>query len=55
MSEGESDQTEVGLGDGEFKPMESSKVQRILAVVGTAHVRGIVKEWQLLASGAAAS
>jgi hypothetical protein len=34
-----------GLGDGAYTPLRG--VQRVVAVVGTAHVRGMVREWQV--------
>lgn len=33
-----------GLGDGAFQPLRGA--QRVVAVVGTAHVRGMVRGWQ---------
>lgn len=33
-----------GLGDGAYTPLKG--VRRVVAVVGTAHVRGMVREWQ---------
>ena len=34
----------VGDGDGRFSP-PSSSTRKIVAVVGTAHVRGMLKMW----------
>lgn len=33
-----------GYGDGEYQPAGS--VSSVVAIVGTAHVRGIVREWE---------
>jgi hypothetical protein len=33
-----------GLGDGAYEPLRD--VRRVVGVVGTAHVRGLVQEWE---------
>lgn len=38
----------AGNGDGKYKPVQAPKA--VLAVVGSAHVRGILKEWEAVSS-----
>lgn len=36
----------MGQGDGEYQPVKG--VKSVVAVVGSAHVRGMIKEWERL-------
>lgn len=45
MPEGGPEQaTSSGNGEGEYKPEQAPKT--LVAVVGSAHVRGILREWE---------
>lgn len=36
----------MGQGDGEYKPIQG--VRSVVGIVGSAHVRGMIKEWERL-------
>ncbi len=41
---GPEEATPPGNGEGEYKPAQAP--ERMVAVVGSAHVRGILREWE---------
>ena len=44
---GPEEATPSGNGDGQYKPVQAPGT--VLAIVGSAHVRGILREWEAVA------